>query len=67
MNSLEITNAELVEVRNQQVVTDSRSVAEHFGKRHDNVMMAIGGVLKNKETQQMGLHGRACRVSTNSE
>ena len=32
MNNLEMTNTELVEVRNQQVVTDSRKVAEVFGK-----------------------------------
>lgn len=43
----------LVKVENNQIVTDSRSVAEHFGKRHDNVMVTIGGILKNKETQQM--------------
>ena len=46
-------NAELVKVENNRVVTDSRSVAEHFGKRHDNVLVTIGGLLKNKETQQM--------------
>ena len=44
---------ELVRVENQQVVTDSRSVAEHFNKRHDNVMATIGGLLKNQETQKM--------------
>lgn len=46
-------NEELVKVENNQVVTDSRSVAEHFGKRHDNVSATIGGLLKNQETQQM--------------
>lgn len=38
---------------NGQLVVSSRQVAENFGKRHDNVMMAIGGILKNKETKQM--------------
>ena len=54
MNNLEMTNAELVEVRNQQVVTDSRKVAEVFGKRHDNVMRdienIIEGLLKIEDT-----------------
>ena len=55
MNNIEIfeNDEALVKVENNQIVTDSRSVAEHFGKRHDNVMVAIGGILKNKETQQM--------------
>ena len=54
MTNLEMTNAELVEVRNQQVVTDSRKVAEVFGKRHDNVMRDIEniivGLLKIEDT-----------------
>lgn len=55
MNNIEIFKSDeaLVKVENNQIVTDSRSVAEHFGKRHDNVMVTIGGLLKNKETQQM--------------
>lgn len=44
---------ELVTVYNHQLVTDSRQVAKRFGKRHDNVMAAIGSLLKNKETQRM--------------
>lgn len=54
-NNIEIFKSDeaLVKVENNQIVTDSRSVAEHFGKRHDNVMVTIGGLLKNKETQQM--------------
>lgn len=54
-NNIEIFKSDeaLVKVENNQIVTDSRSVAEHFGKRHDNVMVTIGGILKNKETQQM--------------
>lgn len=46
MSNLEMTNAELVEVRNQQAVTDSRKVAEVFGKRHDNVMRDIENIIK---------------------
>lgn len=54
-NNIEIfeNDKALVKVEDNQIVTDSRSVAEHFGKRHDNVMVTIGGILKNKETQQM--------------
>lgn len=44
---------ELVTVYNHQLVTDSRQVAEAFGKRHDNVIATIRGLLKNKETKQM--------------
>lgn len=42
---------ELVTVYNHQLVTDSRQVAEAFGKRHDNVIATIRGLLKNKETK----------------
>ena len=45
MSNLEITNTELVEVRNQQVVTDSRKVAEVFGKEHKHVLESIRQVL----------------------
>ena len=47
MNNLEMTNAELVEVKNQQVVTDSRKVAEVFGKRTDHVMRDIDNIKKD--------------------
>ena len=45
MNSLEITNTDLVEVRNQQVVTDSRKVAEVFGGGGHT--KAAGGMIKD--------------------
>ena len=35
----------LVKVENNQVVTDSRSVAEHFGKRHNDVTEVIRKLL----------------------
>ena len=47
MNNLEMKNAELVEVRNQQVVTDSRKVAEVFGKRTDHVLRDIDNIKKD--------------------
>lgn len=37
-------NADLVKVENNQVVTDSRSVAEHFGKQHKNVIQTIESI-----------------------
>ena len=47
---------QLVRIENKQIVTDSRSVAEHFGKRHVDVMRAIdnllGGMCKIAYTQQ---------------
>ena len=48
---------ELVTMYNHQLVTDSRQVAEHFGKRHDHVMRDIDalvrGLPKSGDTQQM--------------
>lgn len=47
----------LVTVYSHQLVTDSRQVAEHFGKRHDHVMRDINslvkGLPKNGDTQRM--------------
>ena len=45
----------LVEIssNNNQVVTDSLVVAKVFGKRHDNVIRDIKGLLKNEDTQKM--------------
>ena len=46
--------SDLVRIDSNQVVTDSRSVAEHFGKQHNNVMRDIKtlleGVLKIEQT-----------------
>lgn len=48
---------DLVFLKNEEALTDSLTVAEMFGKRHDNVMQAIEklamGILKNKETPQL--------------
>ena len=57
VNSAPDTSADLVFIRNNQALTDSRKVAEYFGKRHDNVIRdirelieQIGGLLKNEES-----------------
>ena len=46
---------ELVYLKTDEAMTDSLTVAESFGKRHDNVMAAIEklvrGLPKNKDTQ----------------
>lgn len=58
-NALQVStnNEELVRIENEQIVTDSRSVAEHFGKEHRNVMRDIksllGGMLKIEQTKQV--------------
>lgn len=44
---------DLVVLKGQKAVTTSLRVAEVFRKRHDNVLEAIRGLLKNKGTQQM--------------
>lgn len=47
----------LVAIANGQLVTDSRTVAAHFGKRHDHVIRDIDtlvrGLPKNGDTQRM--------------
>lgn len=35
---------ELVRIENKQIVTDSRSIAEHFGKRHADVLESIENI-----------------------
>lgn len=44
---------ELVYLKNDEPVCSSLQVAEKFGKRHDNVMQSIRGLLKNEETNEM--------------
>ena len=58
----------LVKVENNQIVTDSRSVAEHFGKEHGKVLRAIDNLVsQNGLTKNMFLeqtreyHGRDFR------
>ncbi|WP_296916455.1 Rha family transcriptional regulator [uncultured Megasphaera sp.] len=47
---------ELVTVYNHQLVTDSRQVAEHFGKQHKDVLKAIDHlVAQNCATKDMFL------------
>lgn len=52
----EQNKAVLVKVENNQIVTDSRSVAEHFGKEHKHVLEAIDNlVAQNSATKNMFL------------
>ena len=44
---------ELVYLEKEEAVCSSLDVARSFGKRHDNVLRAIGGLLENEETQKM--------------
>ena len=39
--------SDLVRINSNQVVTESRSVAEHFEKRHDHVMLDIEAYKKD--------------------
>jgi Rha family phage regulatory protein len=62
----------LVIINGQQVVTSSRNVAEHFEKRHDNVVRdvesLIGGLLKNEDTPYgMDVHKMFCLSSYKNE
>lgn len=41
----ELIKIDLVEVKNDQLVTDSRKVAESFGKEHKNVIASIREIL----------------------
>ena len=44
---------EIVHLENDEVVCRSLEVSAKFGKRHDNILRSIGGLLKNVETQKM--------------
>jgi Rha family phage regulatory protein len=44
---------ELVYLEKEEAVCSSLDVSRSFGKRHDNVFRAIGGLLENEETQKM--------------
>ncbi len=44
---------ELVHLENDEAVCSSLEIAEKFGKRHNNVLRSIGGLLKNEETKKM--------------
>lgn len=43
----------LVEIKNQQIVTDSRQIAKNFGKEHKHVLEVIRNILvaKNSATK----------------
>ncbi|MFT8412596.1 Rha family transcriptional regulator [Schleiferilactobacillus perolens] len=58
---------ELVITHDKQAVTTSLRVAEVFGKRHDNVMQTIGGLLKNKETRKMFAEGTTINEQNGQE
>ena len=64
--------SELVTINDKQVVTTSRNVAEHFEKRHDNVVRdiesLIGGLLKSEDTpKDMDVHKMFCLSSYKNE
>ena len=40
---------DLVEIKGKAVVTDSLTVAENFGKRHDHVLEKIQNIMKDDE------------------
>ena len=46
----------LVKVENDQIVTDSRSVAEHFGKRHNDVTEVIRKLLATEKSVTKMFH-----------
>mgnify|MGYP002869077041 CR=1 FL=1 len=50
-----VMSNELVFVENNQVLTDSRKVAEYFEKRHDNVMRDIRGIIAQIEEEVLGI------------
>lgn len=54
LNRIERRNMnELVYLKNDEAVCTSLEVAKRFGKRHDNVIQAIRGLLENEDTQIM--------------
>lgn len=56
-------NDKLVSVNHGQLVTDSRKVAEHFGKQHKDVLKAIDHlVAQNCATKDMFLEQTRART-----
>ncbi|TDR82209.1 Rha family transcriptional regulator [Paludibacterium purpuratum] len=54
MTDLTISNfSDLVMMAGDRIVTDSRRVARHFGKRHDNVLRAYDRIECSKEFNQL--------------
>ena len=45
---------DLVYLKHEEAMTDSLSVAEHFGKRHDAVLRKIESLVKDDSTQNCG-------------
>lgn len=48
-----MTNEIKIIENNGELVVSSRQVAKDFGKRHDNIMRDIGGILNNEDTKDM--------------
>lgn len=48
---------ELININNEEAVTTSLLVADMFGKRHDNVMRAVSGLLTFEESKKMFISG----------
>lgn len=59
----------LVKVENNQIVTDSRSVAEHFGKEHAKVIRSIEGIISEtpKVTSQKMFYKTTYKVEGNNK
>lgn len=49
----EMINSEWVVMKNKKAVTTSLKIADIFGKRHNNVLRSIEGLLKNEQTRKM--------------
>lgn len=43
---------DLIELKNQEAVTTSIQVAEHFGKRHSDILEKIGTIIANDSTEK---------------
>ena len=56
MELTNIANNQLVKVVNNQLVTDSRQVAEHFGKRHNDVTEVIRKLLVTEKSVTKMFH-----------
>lgn len=68
MNDIK-NNDELVKVENDQIVTDSRNVAEHFGKEHAKVIRSIESIISEtpKMASQKMFYESTYRVEGNNK
>ena len=50
------TKTPIITIKNNAAITSSQHVAEYFGKRHDNVLRDIDGLLRDAPIAELNFH-----------